>query len=844
MLIKTKLLIVTLLSLISLSGIITTIAVNDATDALIKAEVNKLTALESAKRGEITNYLTSLEGLLISLANHEGTKEAFHSFKNGFYKLQDELKLDVSKIRRELKADFEKNYLASVNYSVPNSEQRKNTNDYLPKDVNALVAQYIFITDSSSKLGEKNNMSYNSKYNSSYMKAHQKFHKTFDSFLKSFELYDIFMVDLKGNLIYTDFKEKDYATNLKNGVYSNTGIARAYNKALSLNENELAFDDFLPYEPSYNSAASFIATPIFIKGSKQGVLIFQMPVDRINSIMSLGGDYKEAGLGESGEVYLVGQDYKMRNNSRFVKDIKDKVVQDLGSTIGVWEVKTKSTQAAISGKSKKGNGIIDDYRGVSVLSVYDTVNLYDQAKWVIVSEIDEEEALQPASDLRNVVIISSVVVLIIVLLIFIFFINNTVIKPLNTFQTGLIGFFDYLNKESDDTPHLDDSVPNEIGKMAKVINENISKTKNSIEEDKKIIDEVVKVLGEFEQGDLSQRVSLKTHNPALSQLTSLLNQMGANIESNINNILDVLEEYSNYNYLKKVDTSGIKDHLLKLANGINSLDGAITQMLVENKQNGLTLKNKSDILLENVEALNTSSNEAASSLEETAAALEEITSTIISNSDNITQMTNFANKVTSAASVGEEETNKTMTAMDEINEEVTAINDSIGVIDQIAFQTNILSLNAAVEAATAGEAGKGFAVVAQEVRNLASRSADAARDIKSIVESATVKASSGKEIAQNMLTGYQNLNENIDKTIELIKDVDTASKEQQSGIEQINNAVTQLDQQTQQNAAVALQTNDIALTTQALSEKIVEKANEKEFEGKNDIKAEVTNDAY
>jgi len=838
MLIKTKLLIVSLLSLLTLSVIITTISVQDATDALVKAEINKLKVLNSAKRGEISNYFDSLKGLLTSLANHKGTKESFLAFENGFYKLQDELKLDIPQIKNALKMDFEKNYLNDVNYEMPNSAQRRQINDYLPKDNNALVAQYIFITDNSSNLGEKNNMTFNKKYDSTYMKAHKKYHQSYDKFLSSFELYDIFMVDLKGNLIYTDFKEKDYATNLHSGVYSNTGIARVFKKALTINEAELAFDDFSPYEPSYNSAASFIATPIYIEGSKKGVLIFQMPVDRINSIMSLNGAYKEAGLGDSGETYLIGMDYKMRNNSRFTKDIKNKVVQDLGSTIGVWEIKTASTHAVVKGTNTKGSWVIDDYRGVSVLSVYDTINLYKQAKWVIVAEIDEEEALQPAIDLRNIVIISSIIVLIIVLFILIFFINNTVIKPLDVFQSGLMDFFKYLNKESEEVPRLDDSSSNEIGKMAKVINENISITKKNLEEDKHVIEQVVQVLGEFEQGDLSQRVTLQTLNPALSQLTTLLNQMGSNLESHINNILNVLEEYSNYNYLKKVDTSGIKEHLLKLATGINSLDSAITQMLIENKQNGLTLKSKSDDLLTNVELLNTSSTNAAASLEETAAALEEITSTIISNSDNITEMSTFANKVTDAASTGEDESNKTMSAMDEINEQVTAINDSIGVIDQIAFQTNILSLNAAVEAATAGEAGKGFAVVAQEVRSLASRSADAAREIKSIVENATVKANTGKEIANNMLHSYQNLNENIDKTINLIKDVDTASKEQQMGIEQINNAVTQLDQQTQQNAAVALKTNDIALTTQELSEKIVEKANEKEFKGKSNVVSE------
>ncbi|MFY4820293.1 methyl-accepting chemotaxis protein, partial [Aliarcobacter butzleri] len=176
-------------------------------------------------------------------------------------------------------------------------------------------------------------------------------------------------------------------------------------------------------------------------------------------------------------------------------------------------------------------------------------------------------------------------------------------------------------------------------------------------------------------------------------------------------------------------------------------------------------------------------------------------------------------------------------AMDEINNQVNLINDSISVIDQIAFQTNILSLNAAVEAATAGEAGKGFAVVAQEVRNLASRSAEAAREIKAIVENATSKANEGKEIANNMIEGYKELNINISETINLIGDIQNASKEQLLGIEQINDAVNSLDRQTQQNAMIASQTNDIAIVTEKIAKLVVKDANAKEFIGKNEVKA-------
>ena len=425
-----------------------------------------------------------------------------------------------------------------------------------------------------------------------------------------------------------------------------------------------------------------------------------------------------------------------------------------------------------------------------------------------------------------------------VLLIFIsFLIISDMTNKITNFKNGLLGFFAYLNRESINSELLEDKSKDEFGEMAKVVNQNILRTQKGIEEDRKLINETIAVLGEFEQGDLCQRLNLDVENPALAELKRVINNMGTVLETNIDNILKVLEQYSNYNYLNKIDQKSLKEHLLKLANGVNTLGDSITNMLVQNKSNGLTLEQSSSLLLANVDKLNLSSNEAAASLEETAAALEEITSNIRNNTENIAKMAKYSNEITKASSDGEKLANSTTTAMDEINTQVNLVNDAISVIDQIAFQTNILSLNAAVEAATAGEAGKGFAVVAQEVRNLASRSAEAAKEIKSIVEEATKKANEGKDIANEMIQGYKSLNDSINSTINLISDVEMSSKEQLSGIEQINDAVNQLDQQTQQNAAISTQTNDIAITSDKIAKLIVEDANKKEFHGKNDIVA-------
>ena len=415
-------------------------------------------------------------------------------------------------------------------------------------------------------------------------------------------------------------------------------------------------------------------------------------------------------------------------------------------------------------------------------------------------------------------------------------ITRNIVSSLNIFQNGLLSFFAFSNKESSNVELINLDGKDEFGTMAKVINQNIQKTQDLINQDNALIEDVKRVVNEVKAGHLYAKIEKSTINDELEELKSSFNEMlevtKTNVCSDINKVVNVLDSFSKLDFRVKIDNDNGK-----IANGINNLSNIINHMLVENKSNGLTLEESSKMLLFNVNKLNISSNEAAASLEETAAALEEITSNIRNNTESIAKMSQLSNGVTKAVNEGQAMANQTTTAMDEINTQVNLVNEAIGVIDNIAFQTNILSLNAAVEAATAGEAGKGFAVVAHEVRNLATRSAEAAKEIKAIVERATVKANEGKNIATNMIEGYKNLNSNISSTMNLISDIENASKEQLLGIEQINDAVNQLDQQTQQNAMIASQSHDIALSTDEIAKLIVSDANQKEFEGKNEVKA-------
>ncbi|AZL53685.1 methyl-accepting chemotaxis protein [Aliarcobacter skirrowii] len=458
----------------------------------------------------------------------------------------------------------------------------------------------------------------------------------------------------------------------------------------------------------------------------------------------------------------------------------------------------------------------------------------------LIKEIEDDYNLQTQlyhtqmNDLKNIIIIESLLIITIVILSLIL-LSRDILLSLNRFKSGLISFFDFLNKNSSKIEYIDIKNSDEFGLMAKLINSNIEKIENSTLEDKKLLDDVFNVVNRVKQGYYSQLIKENSTNDTLSTLKNSINDMISATKQNFISVNNILEEYVKYNYTKElkldnIEKGGVFETLIK---NINELRNAINDMLIKDKENGITLDNSSSELLKNVDKLNQSSNEAAASLEETAAALEEVTSSISNSNNKIAQMSQIASNVTNSASLGEKLANQTTTAMDEINTQVNLVNEAIGVIDNIAFQTNILSLNAAVEAATAGEAGKGFAVVAQEVRNLATRSAEAAKEIKEIVERATVKANEGKSIATNMIEGYKNLNESINQTTSLIQDIASSSKEQQNAVIQINDAISLLDKKTQENAQIAGDTNSIAEKASLMAKKILENVNEKEFLEKN-----------
>ncbi|MGB5868324.1 MAG: methyl-accepting chemotaxis protein, partial [Arcobacteraceae bacterium] len=452
--------------------------------------------------------------------------------------------------------------------------------------------------------------------------------------------------------------------------------------------------------------------------------------------------------------------------------------------------------------------------------------------WSFVVNAPKDEYLSNAIFIRNFSIIAVFVGLIIIAGIIFLSVRKLNVN-LESISSGLENFFQYLNKKVQTTEPIMINSNDEFGLMAKNINENIENIKNSLHQDNQLIENVKEIANNLSEGYINKKIEKSTSTQSLNELKEILNGMIVNLElqvgQDINKTIEVLESYSNRDFTVSLNdtTSG------KIGREINKMNEMINHMLQNSQADGLNLKNNSADLTQNIRIISSNATSQAASLEETAASIDEITSNISQTNTKAQQMLTISNETKHSAEEGKDLANKTVQSMEEINVEVTSINEAITVIDQIAFQTNILSLNAAVEAATAGEAGKGFAVVAQEVRNLASRSAEAAKGIKNLVESATAKANAGKKISNDMIQGFTTLEEKIENTSVLINDVTHAASEQSIGMAQISDAVNQLDRFTQQNAAIADETNSIASKTDSIANELVLEVEKNNFKGKN-----------
>jgi len=729
------------------SFVIGTKASDSSEIALEDAAKERLVAIRDITRGRIEDYFGTIHKQVKTFSNDRMVIDAMHMFKQGFNSYKHETSSNIGNNRSELSRYYSQDY--SAEYQKRNNGQQPDTSSWLSKlDDDSIALQYKFIQTNPNPLGSKDKLN-DLGDASNYNEAHKKFHPVLRDYLQEFGYYDIFLVDSKsGDIVYSVFKELDYTTSLKTGPYANTGIGKVFREANQASSaNFVAITDFSAYPPSYQDPASFIASPIFEQGKKIGVLIFQMPIDNINNIMTYNGKWSERGLGQSGESYLVAADHTVRSMSRFLIEDKKGYLQALrdggiatqtidsiatkNTSISLQPVNTPGSDKALSGSA--GFDIYPDYRDVPVLSAYAPVAI-DGLNWAILSEIDEAEAFAPAEALANSILtlsLTTTAVLVALGLGIGIWFSGSVTRPIIKLSDTLQD----IEKNSDLTQRVHIQSNDEIGMAANSLNEMLEK---------------------FHAG--------------MQQVSSATAQIATATE----------------------ETSAIS---------------------VQTSQNIYEQQNQTEQVATAINQMTATVQEVAGNISRTAEAAYEVNAETQTGSQLVNQtveaIQQLANQVESAAEV-----------IHQLERDSDNINTVLVVIKGVAEQTNLLALNAAIEAARAGEQGRGFAVVADEVRTLAGRTQTSTEEINQIIESlqtgsqeAANAMSKSREQAQSVVEQAKQagaslivISEAVSRISEMSTQIASAAEEQSSVTEEINRNIVAINDMGHQTSTGAQQT--------------------------------------
>lgn len=353
-------------------------------------------------------------------------------------------------------------------------------------------------------------------------------------------------------------------------------------------------------------------------------------------------------------------------------------------------------------------------------------------------------------------------------------------------------------------------------------------------EEKDAQEQIENLINDAISGTLDSRIDTQYYQGFMKDLGENINNLMDTIVEPINDAINIAQALADGDLTQSMSNE-YRGEFLALSNAMNGSIDNLSNMVDEIRNASTNVFDSSREIAEGNNELSHRTESQAASLEETASAMEQLTSTVQQNAENSTEASKLANSVMHKASSGGEVVSNAITAMSDINKSSKKIADIISVIDEIAFQTNLLALNAAVEAARAGEQGRGFAVVAAEVRNLAQRSAGAAKEIKGLINDSVEAVGQGTQLVDETGKTFNELVTSIEVVSKMISDIDSAGKEQSAGISEVSKAVGQMDEMTQQNAALveeaAASSKSMEDQAQALLEQVSFFNNGQEEEG-------------
>ena len=714
---------------------------NSAKKELLNTRMEQMNSIKVSKVQHIEDYFAEMKYILASKALNSETVQLLWNYDEALESLED-LDIDMDEVKNTLLSYYQKEYLPHVNYDLEHAPSKRSVEKYLPASDKGKILQYLYIAKNPEAYNKKENYKMDQLFKSEYSEIHVQRHPIARNILENFGRNDLYLVNPDGDIIYSVLKNTDLGTNLLTGPYAKSGLARAFKKTLKAKKGEAIFEDVSIYEPTYNQEVAFIAMPIYFGEDNEGALIFQLPKDKINEIMNFNHQVDKVGLGKSGEAFLVGSDYTMRNESRFSDKIKtfDTATKKSQTTIGNYKIDTPATRAAINGKSMTTLGT--DYFGNKVILSYAPVNIYGE-KWAMIVKIDEDEALANADENFMNALIGTAVFIVLMILISLFIIKIVIIDKLKTLQTAT---HELAKGDGDLTKRVQVPKGDEISEVAHNINEFIEKVRITV----------------------SEATATSTTN---TEIATTLSRASVDMKAKAEDESRIVHEVAH--------------------------DG-------QELQNILSI-----------------------SIEQAKQTKENINSTGQTLKDVNEQIVNLANEIEERSHDELELSQKLV----DLSSETSAVKTVLEVIADIADQTNLLALNAAIEAARAGEHGRGFAVVADEVRKLAERTQKSLSEINTTISVITQSVNDASEhmstnakaievLSQNAnaveqdinssvhaiedsivqvdetVTGYINNSKTIATMITKVSDIEKISQENQSTVEEISDASSNLMQMT------------------------------------------------